>query len=100
MTHDEFAPRYPHPPKPLHVDIVRQSEQVTNRHRDSTSDRQSTSVLARRAPLCYRVQLPKIDLARLNALRNPSQPSETPIDNISKQSEDAAEPMQVDQATL
>ncbi|KAF3509960.1 hypothetical protein F2Q69_00006576 [Brassica cretica] len=89
MTHDEFAARHPHPPKPLHVDIDQQSEQVTDRHRDSTSDRQSTSVIDRRAPLCYRVQLPKIDLGRLNALRNQSQPSETPIDNISEQSEDA-----------
>ena len=46
------------------------------------------------------MQLPKIDVARLNALRNPSQPSETPTDNISEQSEDAPEPMQVNQATV
>ncbi|KAF2558905.1 hypothetical protein F2Q68_00015204 [Brassica cretica] len=44
------------------------------------------------------VELPKIDTSRLNALGSPSQPSETPIANISKKSEDAAEPMQVHQA--
>ena len=46
------------------------------------------------------MQLPKIDVARLNALRNPYQPSKTTIDNINEQSEDAAEPMQVDKATV
>ena len=54
----------------------------------------------RRAPLYYRVQLPKIDVARLNALRNSSQPSETSTENISEHSEDAPDLMQVDQATV
>ena len=57
-----------------------------------------SSVIDKRALLCYRVELPKIDTSRLNALGSPSQPSETPIANISKKSEDAAEPMQVHQA--
>ncbi|KAF3575333.1 hypothetical protein F2Q69_00059136 [Brassica cretica] len=35
-----------------------------------------------------------------HARRNPSQPSETSTYNISEQSEDAPEPMQVDQATV
>ena len=46
------------------------------------------------------MQLPKIDVSRLNALINPSQHLETSIDNISEQSDDAPEPMQVDQATV
>ncbi|KAF2571204.1 hypothetical protein F2Q70_00003966 [Brassica cretica] len=39
-------------------------------------------------------QLPKIDVARLNALRYPSQPSETIADNFSQQPDDAPESMQ------
>ncbi|KAF3517618.1 hypothetical protein DY000_02058675 [Brassica cretica] len=83
MTHDEFAAKHPHPPKPFHVNINRKSEQTADRERELTADQQPTLVLDRRAPLCYRVQLPKINLAQLYALRNPSQPSETPTDNIS-----------------
>ncbi|KAF2593940.1 hypothetical protein F2Q70_00042392 [Brassica cretica] len=82
MTHDEFAAKHPHPPKPFHVNINRKSEQTADRERELTADQQPTLVLDRRAPLCYRVQLPKINLAQLYALRNPSQPSETPTDNI------------------
>ena len=36
----------------------------------------------------------------MNALRKSSQTSETSVENISEQSEDAPEPMQVDQATV
>ena len=45
------------------------------------------------------MQLPSIDVARLNALRNPSKPLEISIDNNSQQSKDAPEPMVVEQAT-
>ena len=100
MTHEEFAAKHPHPPKPFHVNINRKSEQTADRQRELTADQQPTLVLDRRAPLCYLVQLTKINLARLYALRNPSQPSETPTDNISEQSKDAPEPMQVDHATV
>ncbi|KAF3562722.1 hypothetical protein DY000_02015740 [Brassica cretica] len=101
MTHKEFAPKHPHPPKPFCMkDINRKNEPVADRQRESTGDRQSTLVMDRRVPLCYRVQLPKIDVAQLNALKNPSQLSETSTDNISEQPEDALEPMLVDQATV
>ena len=50
--------------------------------------------------LTYRVELPKIDVGRLNALINPSQPSETSTDNNSQQSEDAPKPMVVEQDTV
>ena len=75
MTRDEFAAKHPNSPKPFHVNIDQKSEKTANRQRESTANRQSTSVLDRRAPLCYRVQLSKKDVARLNAFRNPSQPS-------------------------
>ena len=45
------------------------------------------------------MQLPKIDVARMNALRKPSQPSENIADNFSQQSDDAPESMQVDQTS-
>ena len=43
------------------------------------------------------MQLPKIDVACLNALRNPAQPSKTIADNFGQHSDDAQEFMQVDQ---
>ena len=45
------------------------------------------------------MQSPKIDVARMNALRKPSQPSENIADNFSQQSDDAPESMQVDQTS-
>ncbi|KAF3581144.1 hypothetical protein DY000_02031557 [Brassica cretica] len=70
MTHEEFAAKHPNQPKPFIANIDRDSEQTADQQRDSTNDRQSTSVIDQRAPLFYR------------------------------QSEDAAVPMQVDQATV
>ncbi|KAF2615911.1 hypothetical protein F2Q70_00011803 [Brassica cretica] len=61
LTHKEFAANHPHPPKPFHI---------------------KKSDINRRPPMTYRVQLPKTDEARLNALRNPSQPSEHMADNF------------------
>ncbi|KAF2589614.1 hypothetical protein F2Q70_00038837 [Brassica cretica] len=92
MTHEEFAAKHPPPPKPFIANIGRHSEKITDRQRESTGDR--------RASLCYQVHLSKINVAQLNTLRNPSQPSETSTYNIIEQSEDAPEPMQVDQATM
>ncbi|KAF3508413.1 hypothetical protein F2Q69_00007310 [Brassica cretica] len=43
--------------------------------------------------------LPKIDVACLNALRNPAQPSKTIADNFGQHSDDAQESMQVDQTS-
>ncbi|KAF2595461.1 hypothetical protein F2Q70_00043125 [Brassica cretica] len=101
MTHEEFRTKQPHPPEPFRMKYIdRYHEQVADQHIESTDNRQSTPIIDRRAPLYYRVQLSKIDIARLNALRNPSQPSETSTENISEQSEDAPDLMQVDQATV
>ena len=96
LTHEEFTAKHPHPPIPYRVtrkDIDRNHEPVPDRQRDSTNDRHETFIIIQRAPLNHRVQLPKIDVVRLNALRNPSQPSEESTDNVSEQSEDASETM-------
>ncbi|KAF3539554.1 hypothetical protein F2Q69_00022596 [Brassica cretica] len=103
MTHEELAAKHPHPPKPYCVttkDIDRHCELVADRHRDSTNDRQTPFSIDRGLPLTYRLQLSKIDVARLNAHRNSSQLSQITTDNISEQSVDAPEPMQVDQTTI
>ncbi|KAF2532704.1 hypothetical protein F2Q70_00030103 [Brassica cretica] len=65
----------------------------------SSNDRQESSSIDRHPPFTCRVWLPIIDVARLNAFRHPSKPSETSIDN-NQQSEDAPEPMVVELATV
>ncbi|KAF2553036.1 hypothetical protein F2Q70_00043176 [Brassica cretica] len=78
LTHEEFAAKHPHPPKPLRIkksDIDWRHEPSTDRQTDSTDNRRAYSSVDRRPPLTYRVQLLKIDVSRLNTLRNPSQPS-------------------------
>ncbi|KAF3560951.1 hypothetical protein DY000_02015972 [Brassica cretica] len=45
------------------------------------------------------MQLPKIDIAQLNARRHSSKPSDNPLDTTSTRSEDAPEPVQVDKAS-
>ena len=76
LTHEEFAAKHPHshPPKPLRIkksDIDRHHNLAADRQTDSTNDRHEPSSVDRRPPLTYQVQLPKIDVARLNAIRNP-----------------------------
>ncbi|KAF2567630.1 hypothetical protein F2Q70_00026041 [Brassica cretica] len=102
LTHEEFTAKHPHLPKPLRIkrsDIDRHHEPANDRHTDSIDDRHDTSRIDRRPPLTYLVQLQKIDVARLNSLRNPSQPSETISDNFGQHSDDAPESMQVDQTS-
>ena len=99
LTHEEFAAKHPHPPKPFWIkksDIDRQQDPAVDRHPDSADDQHNPPSIDRQPPLTYRVQLPKIDVARLNAFRNPSQPSEHMANNFEQLSDDALEPMQVD----
>ncbi|KAF2574840.1 hypothetical protein F2Q70_00001522 [Brassica cretica] len=99
LIHEEFAAKHPHPPKPLRFkksDIDRHQEPAADRQPDSTDDRHNSCSVDQQPPLTYR---PKIDVARLNALRNPSQPSEHIADNFDQHSDDAPEPMQVDQTS-
>ncbi|KAF3551712.1 hypothetical protein DY000_02007232 [Brassica cretica] len=78
LTLEEFSARHPHPPSPGYVKIDRQSENAVDRQKENTINRQPPTPIDRRAPLTYRVQLPKIDVARLNALRPQPKPSDNP----------------------
>ncbi|KAF3556513.1 hypothetical protein F2Q69_00016238 [Brassica cretica] len=77
LTHEEFAAKHPHPPSPDNIRIARQADTSIDRHGESTIarqtqaaiDRQPPAPIDRQAPITYRVQMPKIDVARLNALR-------------------------------
>ncbi|KAF2617898.1 hypothetical protein F2Q68_00040135 [Brassica cretica] len=100
MAHEEFAARHPHQPSPIHVNIDRQTEPAIDRQRETTTNRQPPEPIDRRVPLTFRVQLPKIDIARNNALRPQPKPSANPPETTSTHSEDAPEPMQVDKASM
>ncbi|KAF2560531.1 hypothetical protein F2Q70_00017590 [Brassica cretica] len=85
LTHKEFAARHPHPPSPVYVKIDRHSDTPIDRQHDTAIDRQHETAINRqppapidrRTPLTYRVQMPKIDVSRLNALRPKPKPSNT-----------------------
>ena len=94
MTHEDFAARHPHPPNPIYVNIDRQTEPAIDQQRETTTDQQPPVPIDRRSPLTFRVQLPKINIARIIALR--PKPSADPPETTSTHSEDAPEPMQVD----
>ncbi|KAF8085272.1 hypothetical protein N665_0673s0002 [Sinapis alba] len=83
--------------QPFYGNIDRCQEPVINRQREFPDDRHTPVHIDRREPLKIRVQLPKIDVARLHALRNPSIPSDNPPDTAHPK--DAPEPMKVDNAT-
>ncbi|KAF3576170.1 hypothetical protein DY000_02030530 [Brassica cretica] len=100
MNHEEFAARRPHLPSPVYVKIDRQTGPAIDRQRETAIDRQPPAPIDRRAPLTYRVQMPKIDVARLNALRPQLKPSANPPETTSTHSDDATEPMEVDKAPI
>ncbi|KAF2563020.1 hypothetical protein F2Q70_00017604 [Brassica cretica] len=68
LTHEEFAARHPHPPSPVYVKIYRHSDPI----------------------------MPKIDVARLTALRPRPKPSDNPPEAITTPLDDATDPMEVD----
>ncbi|KAF3559571.1 hypothetical protein F2Q69_00012873 [Brassica cretica] len=104
LTHEEFAAKHPHPPSPDKVRIARRADNSINRHGESSIDRHSEAAIDRqtpapidrRAPITYRVQMPKIDVARLNALRPKPKPSEYPPEPVSTPSDDGEDPMEDD----
>ncbi|KAF3490129.1 hypothetical protein F2Q69_00053579 [Brassica cretica] len=57
--------------------------------------RQTPAPIDRRALLTYRVQMPKIDVKRLNALRPKPKPSENPPETVRTPSDDGTDPMEV-----
>ncbi|KAF2582059.1 hypothetical protein F2Q68_00004695 [Brassica cretica] len=96
MTHEEFAAKHPHPPSPVYVNIDRHSDPVIDRHQETPIDRQPPAPIDRRAPLTYRVQMPKIDVERLNAIRPKPKPSANPPETVRTPLDDGADPMEVD----
>ncbi|KAG2250128.1 hypothetical protein Bca52824_080264 [Brassica carinata] len=96
MTHEEFAAKHPHPLNPDNVGIARRDVTPIDRQKDVDIDRQPPASIERRAPITYRVQMPKIDVARLNALRPKPTPSENPPETVGIHSDDGEDSMEVD----
>ncbi|KAF2532791.1 hypothetical protein F2Q70_00029375 [Brassica cretica] len=112
MTNEEFIAKHPHPPSPVYVKIDRHQEPVIDRHQETVIDRhqetfidrheetvidrQPPAPLDRRTPITYRVQMPKIDVARLNALRPKPKPSENPPEAVRTPLDDGIDSMEVD----
>ncbi|KAF2532789.1 hypothetical protein F2Q70_00029373 [Brassica cretica] len=108
MTHEEFAAKHPHPPSPVYLKIDRHSEPVIDRHSEPVIDRHQETVIGRQkpapidlqAPITYRVQMPKIDVSRLNALRPKPKPSENPPEAVRTPSDDRVDSMEVDRVPM
>ncbi|KAF3576168.1 hypothetical protein DY000_02031057 [Brassica cretica] len=96
LTHEEFVEKHPHPPNPDNVRIARCDDTPIDRQREAAINRQPTAPIDQRAPITYRVQMPKIDVARLNALRPKPKPSENPPETVRTPSDDGEDPMQED----
>ncbi|KAF2558691.1 hypothetical protein F2Q68_00015289 [Brassica cretica] len=64
--------------------------------RQAAIDRQPPAHIDRRAPITYRVQMRKIDVARLNALRPKPKPSEYSPVPVRTPSDDGKDPMEED----
>ncbi|KAL0695159.1 hypothetical protein Bca4012_062339 [Brassica carinata] len=89
MTHAEFAARHPNP---LHPFIDRYHEDDIDRQHRPDIDRHDTSDIDRRTTIKQRLQLPKIDVAQLYALRSRPKPTENPPE----EAEDTSEPMEIE----
>ncbi|KAL0660617.1 hypothetical protein Bca4012_097454 [Brassica carinata] len=100
LTHEEFAAKHPHPLNPDNVGIARRDVTPIDRQKDVDIDRQPPASIDRRAPITYRVQMPKIDVARLNALRPKPTPSENPPETVGIHSDDGEDSMEVDRVPM
>ncbi|KAF2547207.1 hypothetical protein F2Q70_00022773 [Brassica cretica] len=108
LTHEEFTAKHPHPPSPDNVRIARRAdtsidrpgESTIARQGDTSIDRQPPAPIDRRAPITYRVQVPKIDVARLNALRPKPKPSENAPETVRIPSDDGGDSMEVDRVPM
>ncbi|KAL0696496.1 hypothetical protein Bca4012_063676 [Brassica carinata] len=94
LTHEEFATKHPHPPSPYNID--RQDRHPIDRPNDKEIDRHTPDAVDRYSFITRRVQLPKIDVARLNALREQSKPSRNPPTAIMKKPTDIIDPMEIE----
>ncbi|KAF2610439.1 hypothetical protein F2Q70_00012286 [Brassica cretica] len=99
LTHEEFAAKHPHPPSPDKVRIDRHANNNVDRHSEAHIDRQPSPPIDRRASITYRVQMPKIDVARLNALKPKPKPSEQPPEPVRTPSDDGDDPMEDDRVS-
>ncbi|KAF3556181.1 hypothetical protein F2Q69_00013120 [Brassica cretica] len=68
--------------------------------KENAVDRQPPAHIDRRVPLTYRVQMPKIDVAHLNALRPQPKLSDNLPEAIKTPSDDAADPMEADRVPM
>ncbi|KAF3567405.1 hypothetical protein DY000_02017153 [Brassica cretica] len=100
LNHEEFAAKHPHPPNPDNVRIARHATTTIDRQTNVDIDRQPTSSIERRAPITYRVQMPKIDVARLNALRPKPKSSDNPPETVRIPSDDGEDSMEVDRVLM
>ncbi|KAF2532792.1 hypothetical protein F2Q70_00029376 [Brassica cretica] len=94
MTHEEFAAKHPHPLSHVYVKIDRYSDPVIDRNQETAIDRQQPAPIDQRAPITYRVQMLKIDVARLNALKPKPKPSENPPEAVKTPSYDGVDSME------
>ncbi|KAF3529363.1 hypothetical protein DY000_02040694 [Brassica cretica] len=94
LTHEEFAAKQPHPPSHVYVRIDRHADTPIDRQTAATIDRQPPAPIDQRAPITYRVHMPKIDVARLNALRLKPEPSENPAETVRTPSDDGEDPVE------
>ncbi|KAF3604459.1 hypothetical protein F2Q69_00035713 [Brassica cretica] len=78
------------------VNPILQCREDSDSRGDVDIDRQPPAPIDRRAHITYRVQMPKIDIARLNALRPKPKPSENPPDPVRTPSDDGEDPMEED----
>ncbi|KAF3500650.1 hypothetical protein F2Q69_00042209 [Brassica cretica] len=99
LTHEEFAAKHPHLPSPNNVRIDRHANSNVDRYSEANIDRQPSPPIDRRAPITYRVQMPKIDVARLNALRPKPKPSEQPPEPVRTPSDAGDDPMEEDRVS-
>ena len=99
LTHEEFATKHPHPPSPDNVRIDRHTNINVDRHSEANIDRQPSPPIDRRAPITYRVQMPKIDVARLNALRPKPKLSKQPPEPVRTPSDDGDDPREEDRVS-
>ncbi|KAF3531284.1 hypothetical protein DY000_02040465 [Brassica cretica] len=91
--------KHPHPPNPDNVRIDRNANSNVDRHSEANIDRQPLPPIDRRAPITYRVDMPKIDVERLNALRPKPKPSEQPPEPVRTPSDDGDDPMKEDRVS-
>ncbi|KAF2543790.1 hypothetical protein F2Q70_00035648 [Brassica cretica] len=100
MTHKEFAARHSHPPSHVYVNNDQHTGPAIDRQRETAIDRQPPAPIDQRAPLTFRMQMPKIYVARLNALRPQPKPSANPPETTITHSDDAAKSMEADKTPM